>query len=171
MNPAAHPLRSALLLVLVLVATVLNAHISHAGTSFVAVDIAGESFQLEIANDNPSRNQGLSFRDHIPTNGGMLFVFPDARKRGFWMRNCLVDMDILFLDRAGFVVHATEMFAEPLKGENESHASYHKRLKRYSSRHPAQFALELKHGTMARLGIGVGDSILFNRAELVKAAQ
>lgn len=135
------------------------------------VRIGGEPFELELALDAIERARGLMFREHIDPQGGMLFVFPDDARRNFWMKNCLVDMDILFLDRSGMIVRIHEMFAEPLQRENESVEAYHARLKRYPSSAPARYAIELKHGTAKRLGITAGDRIELDTVRLTSLAR
>ncbi len=137
------------------------------GAASVEVQLGGESFTLELATDPGSRARGLMFRDSIAADGGMLFVFPDSRPRGFWMKNCLVDMDIIFLDAGGRVVRTLEMFAEPLQRQDESLSDYHRRLPSYRSVEPAQFAIELRHGTVPRLGIAAGDRLLDDPEALV----
>ncbi len=133
--------------------------------------LGGEPFRLELAADPASRARGLMFRESIAADGGMLFVFPDSRPRGFWMKNCLVNMDIVFLDAEGVVVRTLEMFAEPLQRQDESVSDYHRRLPGYRSREPAQFAIELRHGTVPRLGIAVGDRLIDDPASLVARAR
>ncbi len=135
------------------------------------VVIANERFELELALDPVARNRGLMYRDHIDTNGGMLFVFPGSHPRRFWMANCLVDMDILFLDDEGTITTVLEMFAEPLQRDGETPAAYYARLPRYPSEGPARFAIELKHGTAARLGVKVGDRVGMDVSALAALAQ
>jgi len=36
------------------------------------------------------------FRDELPRNRGMLFVFPDERRRSFWMKNTRIPLDIIY---------------------------------------------------------------------------
>lgn len=155
---------------LVLCLLLLGGGAAHAASS-ARVVIAGERFELELALDPAARNRGLMYRDHIDADGGMLFVFPGSYPRRFWMANCLVDMDILFLDDEGFVTTVREMFAEPLQRDNESPAEYFARLPRYPSNGPARFAIELRHGTTARLGIAVGDRVEMDINELTARAQ
>ncbi|MFT5110892.1 MAG: uncharacterized membrane protein (UPF0127 family) [Parasphingorhabdus sp.] len=131
-------------------------------TRTTSVEIAGKTFLLEVAADPASRSQGLMNRDRIAENGGMLFLFDQPAKRNFWMKNCLVDMDILFLNDSGIVIHMTEMFAEPLKQESESNSQYHNRLKRYPSKFPSRYAIELKHGTSVKLSIRPGARVKFS---------
>src|SRR5690349_15624292 len=60
---------------------------------YADVSIDGKKFHLELALDQEKRFKGLSGRDQIPENGGMLFVFPAAQELGFVMRDCPVDID------------------------------------------------------------------------------
>ena len=118
----------------------------------IDIRVAGEPFHVELALDEASRFQGLSDRARVDPHGGMLFVFPDVRKRNFVMRRCLVPIDIAYLDPSGRVVETHAMQVEP-EGTPED------QLARYPSRYPAQFALELAGGTIARIGLSDGDAI------------
>ena len=117
------------------------------------VTIKGEAFELELALTQASREQGLSDRPSIAADGGMLFVFPREEQRAFVMRRCLVPIDIAFLNAQGKVVwmHAMQVEADPDAPDN--------RLKHYISHYPAQFAIELKEGTLRRLGLKQEDQI------------
>lgn len=121
--------------------------------------INGETFLMELAIDEDTRTKGMSGRDRFPDGGGMLFVFPDAQVRNFWMFECLIDIDIIFVDSRGTVTAIHRMPAEPLQGEDESIFEYEARLPRYSSRYPAQFAIELPAGSIDRLQVRVEDRI------------
>ena len=159
-------------LVLALIFTLLPAaQESVAGAGTADVVIAGERFELEVALDPASRSRGLMFREEIPVDGGMLFVFPNNAPRNFWMKNCLVDMDILFLDENRVVTTVKQMFAEPLRGQQETVVDYHARLPRYASDGRARFAIELKYGSAARLGVAPGDRVEFDSESLVRRAR
>ena len=67
------------------------------------IEIGGETFRLEVAADNATRYKGLAGRNSIDANGGMIFVFPKAAIRYFIMRDCVIPIDIMFLDDAGLV--------------------------------------------------------------------
>lgn len=162
MHPVTGAPRIAILLLLIL--CLFAANPGHAQTAVIR--IGGERFELEIAADPGSRAQGLMFRESIATSGGMLFIFPDEAARSFWMKNCLVDMDLLFLDSRGVILTIHQMSAEPPKREEESWAAYHARLPRYPSTAPARFAVELRHGTAARLGIVAGERVSLDTHEL-----
>ena len=134
------------------------------GQRWMPLQIDGRHFRLELAADPDSRYQGLSGRANIPDDQGMLFVFPHARKRQFVMRDCLVPIDIIFLDPAGRVLAMHEMQVEP-KGTPES------QLRRYGSRYPAQFAIELAGGTLDELELTQGQKIHLPRDRLVELAE
>jgi hypothetical protein len=130
------------------------------------VFLAGAAYQVELASDPRARERGLMGRSDIPPRGGMLFVFPDDAPRAFWMKNCLVDIDVAFLDARGRVVATHRMRAEPPQAGGESDAAYEGRLRHYPSGAPARFALELRAGSLARLGLGPGDEVDLNGVPL-----
>jgi len=123
------------------------------------VFLGGVAYELEVADDPASRERGLMGRREIPPRGGMLFVFPDEAPRAFWMKNCLVDMDLAFLDASGRVVSTHRMRVEPPRGPGESEAAYEARLRHYASGAPARFAIELRAGSLARLGLDPGEAV------------
>jgi len=135
------------------------------------VEIAGRVFQLELALDDASRFRGLSGRDHIDENGGMIFVFPRAQRLGFVMRHCPVPIDIAYLDGAGRVVAMHAMEPEAPQGAGESDNEYEMRLRRYDSRFPAQFAVEVRGGTLEELGLETGDLVRFDVQGLKRRAR
>jgi uncharacterized membrane protein (UPF0127 family) len=123
------------------------------------VVIHGETFTMEFAITEEEVTRGMGGRDHFPDGGGMLFIFSRPEMRVFHMKDCLIDIDIIFLDSRGIVTAVHEMKAEPLRGDNESERDYENRLAKYSSRHPAQFAIEVEAGTIRRLNVQVEDRV------------
>ncbi len=128
------------------------------------VEIKGEVFALELALTPEARFQGLSHRAFIAPDGGMLFVFPQEAERTFVMRDCLVPIDILFLDPRGRVLNTHAMQNVPL-GTPES------QLKRYPSDGKSSLAIELAGGTVERLGVEPGDTIDLPVLELKRRAR
>jgi uncharacterized protein len=81
------------------------------------------------------------------------------------MRDCLVDIDIIYLDPSGRIVAMHEMKVEPPRGPGEgetgdlTNRAYEERLRRYSSRFPAQFAIEIKGGSLPTMKLREGDKV------------
>lgn len=133
---------------------------------FQRVRLDGRMFRLEIADTPEKRFKGLSHRTEIPENGGMLFIFPreHVRVQQFVMRDCSVDIDIIYLDPSGRIVAMHEMKVEPPRGPDEGkpgeiNEKYERRLKAYSSRYPAQFVIEIKGGTLPKMQLKEGDKV------------
>lgn len=131
--------------------------------------IAGAPFHLTVSSSDPTRQRGLGAVADIPKDGGMVFVFPDSAMRGFWMKDCITDMDIIYLDPMGFVTAIHTMNKQPLRGADESQTTYEARLKRYSSVTPAQYAIELRAGRANELKIKTSQKLPIDAAAL-KAA-
>ena len=117
------------------------------------LELGGERFLVELAYTDAERDRGMAGRSSIGRNEGMLFVFKDEQERTFWMRGCLIPLDILFVDAGGNVVSYHESMEPPKPGASLNS------LPRYPSGEPAQFAFEVKAGTIERLGVQVGDRV------------
>ena len=90
-------------------------------------------------------------RASLPQDRGMLFVYPGEGLLRFWMLNTLIPLDIIFMDSEGIVVDVQTMLPEPAVPQNE--------LRIYTSRGPAQYALEVNAGAAADCGVTVGAEI------------
>jgi uncharacterized membrane protein (UPF0127 family) len=66
-------------------------------TKFSTVEIGQQSFHVEIANTNETRQRGLMFREKLADNEGMLFLFDSPDKHSFWMKNTLIPLDIIWI--------------------------------------------------------------------------
>lgn len=119
-----------------------------ASESVKVVTASGKShvFKVEIADDEPEREQGLMNRESLARDTGMLFQFEDMAVRSFWMRNTLIPLDILYLDDKGRIVSIARN-AKPLDETP------------LSSIIPAKGVLEINGGQAAELGIMPGDTV------------
>jgi len=159
-----HPNRSLAAAIMLLLALCALGCQSSAPANTQQVSIASRTFTLELALDGPTRFKGLSDRKEVPETGGMLFVFPEPEVMTFVMRKCHVPIDILFLDPSGRVVQMHEMAVEPYDTPEE-------KLVRYASQWPAQFAVELRGGTLKTLHVKEGDRVDLPARELIKRAR
>jgi uncharacterized membrane protein (UPF0127 family) len=107
--------------------------------------IAGRMFNIEVADEDHEREQGLMYRKSMPADHGMIFAWGFEEYRGFWMANTQIPLDLIYLDGQGRVI------------------SIH-RLRPYDrtsvrSPRPARYALELNAGIAQQLNLKLGDSI------------
>ena len=136
-------------------------------TDTTTVRLGGETFEIALAMDQETRVKGLGDVPDIPADRGMLFVFPTSQHMGFVMRDCLVDIDIAFLSETGRVGRMHTMPADPRR-EGEGDFEYELRLEKYRSGFPARMALELRAGTLERLGVSIGDKVEIEGLEDLK---
>ena len=109
----------------------------------VAETSSGETrFKVEIADDAAERTMGLMFRDYMPADQGMLFVFERTQPVGFWINNTPLPLDLIFIGDDGRVkaVRRGEPLSEAVIAPDA----------------PVRFVLELNAGTAAAKGIEDG---------------
>jgi hypothetical protein len=115
------------------------------------VEVEGQRFVVQIADDDPTRARGLMFVDQMPDDEGMLFIFPEERPRSFWMKNTRIPLDIIYIDR-DFEIVSISADTPPCRSRT-------RRCPNYPSEGPAQFVLEINGGLAAEYGIEAGDRV------------
>jgi uncharacterized membrane protein (UPF0127 family) len=63
---------------------------------------------VEVANTEIERRNGLSNRQYLGDYDGMWFIFDEDVKNSFWMKDMLIPLDIIFVDSSGFIVDIKE---------------------------------------------------------------
>lgn len=116
--------------------------------SLVIAVIDGNNFIVELAVNDDQRRKGLSGRQSLSRDAGMLFVFPTERTLSFWMKNVSFPLDIIFMDSERLITGIQTMAPQYGVGEDL--------LKIYKSDSPSMYALEINGGISAQLGIEVG---------------
>ena len=101
---------------------------------------------IEIADSDFLRNRGLMFRESMGEDEGMLFIFPEADQRGFWMKNTYIPLSIAFLDDRGAILNIADMTPHDL-------------VTTYSEGQ-SRSALEMNQGWFERNGIVPGSRVL-----------
>jgi uncharacterized membrane protein (UPF0127 family) len=122
-----------------------------AGTACMAkspyVTLKNERFMVELAETSEKQALGLMFRDQMPADHGMLFLFPGEVMRSFWMKNTRIPLDIFYFDEDLKLVSVSEN-TRPCRTQ---------RCPAYPSTGPAKYVLELNAGKAAELGVKTGD--------------
>ena len=119
------------------------------------ISITGHSLSVELATTPTSRGCGLSHREDLPQNHGMLFIFPDSRPRSFWMKDTFIPLSIAFLDKSGQILSLLDMV--PMQTDPQ-----------YQSGQPASYALEVNQGWFHAHGIEIGDIVEMNLPLVLK---
>jgi hypothetical protein len=101
-----------------------------------------EELTVELARTAEERSRGLMFREELPEDQGMLFVFPNDTMTGFWMKDTLISLSIAFIAADGVILDVQEM--EPLS------------TVLHRSPSPYRYALEVNQGWFGRHGLGTG---------------
>ncbi len=109
-----------------------------------SMTLAGVRFDLEVPQTPEAYKLGLMHRAELPDRGGMVFRFTPPQVVHFWMKECLMPLDIVFL-RDG-AIQKIQASAPPCR---ESPCPV------YSSESPVDMVIELKAGTAQKLGLQV----------------
>ena len=104
------------------------------------------AFSVEVMRTEPERERGLMLRRFLAKDRGMLFEFKAEQVMTMWMKNTYLPLDMIFISRTGKIVAVAEN-AAPLSE------------KIISSEVPAYAVLEVNAGTVARIGLRIGDSV------------
>jgi uncharacterized membrane protein (UPF0127 family) len=109
----------------------------------------GHTLNAEIAVSHAGHMCGLAFRTELAEDQGMLFAYAEDQIVGFWMKDTYIPLSIAFLDRNGRILEMHDM--DPRDP-----------ARRYISRLPARYALEVNQGWFYDKGIKTGDRIEFD---------
>lgn len=110
---------------------------------------------LELAFDDPTRAQGLMFRESLAPGKGMLFLFPRSGIYPFWMKNTLIPLDMIWLESDGRVVDV-KANVPPCPGDP---------CPSYSPSGKANYVLELAAGEAAVHGVIPGSVVVIRGIE------
>ena len=126
---------------------ILTENAAAQGPSLPIIELKAGMYRIEaeLADTPAARQTGLMYRTFMPTNTGMLFVFPEKAIHCFWMRNTKLPLTIAFIDDDGKIVNLSDM--EPETQNN------------HCPRGPVRFALEMNQKWFAQRALGPGTVI------------
>ena len=107
---------------------------------------------VEVADEPDEWRIGLMHRRSLARNAGMIFVFPQSTRGGFWMKNTLIPLSIAFFDGRGRIVRILVM--APCRADP---------CPTYDPKVAYRGALEVNRGSFGRWGVRRGDVIRLAR--------
>ncbi len=116
------------------------------GLRVAELKVSNVPVTAEIADTPEASENGLMFRDSLPEDHGMLFIFEEPKKAAFWMKNTKIPLSIAYIDSTGKILEIKSM--NPL---DETVVP--------SSSDEVAYALEVNQGWFARHGILTGAKI------------
>lgn len=122
------------------------------GNNNAEVTVAGQTYDVEVADDDRTRQVGLSNRKSLGENNGMLFVFEKKGKYSFWMKETLIPLDIIFINDNKIVYIVNN--AQPDKGDGA--------VRVFQTPQDANYVLELNASESEAHNIKVGDTVSYS---------
>lgn len=117
---------------------------------YTDAQIGNQTFKLEVADTDAKRVKGLSERNGLDTNAGMLFDFKQDGDWRIWMIQMRFPIDIIWLDSDKSVIHIKE---------NARPADF---PERYAAPQFSRYVIELNSGQVEEAGLKIGDTVTFD---------
>lgn len=117
----------------------------------------GYAVHVEIAADDPTRQQGLMYRDQLPESNGMIFMFPQPGQYPFWMKDTLIPLDMIWIDEQRRIVHV-KTAVPPCHGDP---------CPSYPPQAVAKYVLEVAAGVAPKHKLKAGDGLRFEGLDTV----
>ena len=136
----------------ILVTCLLTACESYQQANVVLPD--GFVIRARLADTPEKTEKGLMFVKHLPTDEGMLFIFDKSDTHYFWMKNTLIDLDIIFISPQGYITQQYEQVPHTYTYTPDSEIPV--------VPGEGQYVLEAAAGTIMRHNLKKGDKISFS---------
>jgi uncharacterized membrane protein (UPF0127 family) len=136
------------ILLAILAVPIFAGRLAAADPSALTIETASgkQPFTVELASTPDQMALGLMFRQSMPADAGMLFLYPSEQRVEFWMKNTFIPLDMLFIGADGHIKHIAQrtipLDETPIPSVEEVRA-----------------VLEVNGGTVERLGIKTGDMV------------
>ena len=116
--------------------------------NFKKIRVSGITIVVELADTFPRQMKGLMFRENLPDNMGMLFIFDNDDFHSVWMMNMMISLDVIWLDSETKVVDIARNI-QPCQGYCSEHKPSEK----------SRYFLEINSGFADKYGIKIGDQV------------
>jgi uncharacterized membrane protein (UPF0127 family) len=110
------------------------------------------TIKAEVADSAKERARGLMNRSYLDEDEGMLFIFENEGKHGFWMKNTLIPLDLIFIDAEGKIVDIKHNFEPCSKIFCDT----------YKPVEPAKYVLEVNGGFCEMNEIKISNAVLLD---------
>lgn len=110
------------------------------------------AFMAEVAATDQEKAKGLMYRQSLAKDRCMFFVYGEDGSHAIWMKNCLIALDVAWVDAEGRVVETAEHVppCSPMRGDD---------CPTYGGSTPARHFIEFAAGTFKRIGLKKGDRL------------
>jgi len=114
------------------------------------VTVNHHQISVEVMETAEEKRQGLSDRESLGSNSGLLFVYDAPGQYNFWMKDMNLPIDIIWIADDYRVVDITKYLHPDTFPE------------KFTSSRPAQYVLEVNAGYSDELDVRIGDDFEFN---------
>ena len=119
--------------------------------SNIEISIKNQPFNIEVAKTIAQKSKGLSQRPSLCSDCGMIFIFDSEGTQPFWMKDTLIPLDMIWINKSGQVVSIQIAVPEPNTPLTK--------LKIYQNQQPALYVIELNAGETQKINLQLGDII------------
>jgi hypothetical protein len=102
---------------------------------------------VKLAKTEAEREKGLMFQNQLNQEEGMLFIFGKEGAHPFWMKNVLIPLDMIWIDKNSKVIFINKN-SQPCREDN---------CPMINPGVFSKYVLEINAGNAKKLGIEIGD--------------
>ena len=117
----------------------------------VEVCFKDHCFYADLALTSEEKSRGLMYRENLPKDRGMLFIYEKEGEYSFWMKNVLIPLDIIWINRDKKITHIAEncrpcpeLPCPSIKPDS-----------------PAKYVFEINGGLASEIGLSIGSQLEF----------
>ncbi len=114
--------------------------------SIFELSLGAKKIYAELAITETQKAKGLMFRQSLPENNAMIFIYDSPQRVSFWMKNTEIPLDIAFLDKNGVITEIRQMYPRNLNSVTSSSDSI-------------VYCIETNQNWFLKNNVGVGDKL------------